>query len=106
MEQKEIICRLLTALREDNDHSKKMHNHLEKFDVDTDLFASSPLDNAVCSIVTSVIKDTHLLSWWIYGNSAYYTAQNGRHVASVYLDTAEKLWDYHFENKGAEEAQN
>ncbi len=106
MEQKEIICYLLDSLHRNVDHSKRMSNHMARFDVDMDLFRNSPLENAVCDIVTTVIADPHLVYWWIYRESDYYTPKNGSRSDSEFLHTAQDVWDYYFKKKGVEEAQN
>ena len=106
MEQKEIICYLLDSLHRNVDHSKRMSNHMARFDVDMDLFRNSPLENAVCDIVTTVIADPHLVYWWIYRESDYYTPKNGSRSDSEFLHTAQDVWDYYFKKKSVEEAQN
>ena len=106
MGQKEIICYLLDSLHENVDHSKRMNNHMARFDVDMDLFRNSPLENAACDIVTTVIADPYLVYWWIYRESDYYTPKNGSRSDSEFLHTAQDVWDYYFKKNGAEEAQN
>ena len=105
MEQKEIICRLLTALRETAEHSKRLRNHMARFGVDMDLFKDSPLENATCDIVTTVIADPHLVYWWIFSESSYYTPKDGGYSDSEVLNTVQDVWNYYFKKNSAYEAQ-
>ena len=107
MDQKEIICRLLTSLRETVQYQKRLHHHLAKLDVDMDLFKDTPLENAACHIVTTVIDDSHLVYWWIFNDSSFYTYTPKDGGDYVRLETAEQVWDYYFKKQGAaEKAQN
>ena len=105
MEQKEIICRLLTALHDTADYTRRLGQHMARFDVDMDLFKDSPLENAACDIVTTVIADPHLVYWWIFRESDCYTPKGGGYSDTEVLRTAQDVWNYYFKKNGAAEAQ-
>ena len=104
--QKDLICRLLKAWRESAQLYNRLEKHLQKVEIDLSIFKLDPLSEAAYNIIFDVIDDEDLIAWWLYHKENSDAFQVIGTFEIVTIKTAEELWDYHFKNKGAEEAQN
>lgn len=100
---KRTVCTLLELSRKAYLRHQMIGDHLaDHFDIDYDVFTPDPLFNYATDLLGEMIRDHHLLLWWLTHapNENIYSKKGvlGGHE----IETAVQLWDYYHANLGRE----